>query len=423
MALRQTHLSVLALAALSLSGGLLALRSLPAAPPQAPVVAALPPATPVAMIGMLQSLRAHAAMESAHAANPAPAAPSLEAANASLSFEPAPQPPRRPADLAGLAPPSPPRRPIEFARLDIPGAGLDAQPPAEAPMKLASLETPKLGLASAALEKAAPEPPTRPHDSPAASPQGRAEPPAAPLTQVARLEEPALKPAPDDAFRKEQTGQQRFGMGAQTFIRIFKQEGELEVWLKRGDRFALYHTYPICKWSGRLGPKTKEADYQSPEGFYSVSAKQLNPHSNYHLAFNVGYPNAFDKQNGHTGGLVMVHGSCKSVGCFAMTDKGIDEIYGFVAAALNAGQKEVPVHIFPFRMTETTLARETGSGGFLAFVANGGGANAQWSGFWRNLKEGYDLFEQTGVPPTTYACGDRYGFGEQTASCRRIAGW
>jgi len=210
-------------------------------------------------------------------------------------------------------------------------------------------------------------------------------------------------------------------MGDPVFIRIFKQEGQLELWLKRNGRFHLFKTFPICKWSGRLGPKQREADYQSPEGFYSVSAKQLNPHSNYYRAFNVGYPNAFDKQNGRTGGLVMVHGACKSVGCFAMTDRGIEEIYGFVESALKAGQKEIPVHIFPFRMTEANLSRET-SGGFLAFVAGGGG-NQQWAGFWHNLKQGYDLFEQSGEPPAAFACGDHYEFDGGSGACRRVAGW
>jgi murein L,D-transpeptidase YafK len=211
-------------------------------------------------------------------------------------------------------------------------------------------------------------------------------------------------------------------MGDQVFVRIFKQEGQLELWLRKSNaRFTLYKTYPICKWSGRLGPKIKEADYQSPEGFYSVSAKQLHPNSNYHRAFNVGYPNAFDRQNGRTGGLVMVHGACKSVGCFAMTDRGIEEIYAFVEAALRAGQKEVQLHIFPFRMTEQALARETG-GGWLAFVGANGN-NEHWAAFWKNLKEGYDLFEQSGEPPVAFACGDHYAFGAGETSCKRIAGW
>jgi murein L,D-transpeptidase YafK len=251
-----------------------------------------------------------------------------------------------------------------------------------------------------------------------AAPQPAA-PAAAPAeTQVARLSEPTLRPAPDDAF---QPPPPKFGMGDPVFVRIFKQEGQLELWLKKNGRYSLYKTFPICKWSGRLGPKLKEADYQSPEGFYSVSARQLNPHSNYYRAFNVGYPNAFDRQNGRTGGLVMVHGACKSVGCFAMTDRGIEEIYGFVEAALRAGQKEIPVHIFPFRMTEANIARETG-GGWLAFVGASSGYQ-QWQGFWKNLKEGYDLFEHTGQPPTAFACGDHYEFDSGSAACKRVAGW
>jgi len=253
--------------------------------------------------------------------------------------------------------------------------------------------------------------PATPATAPASGADGQA------AQQVARLPESTLQPAPDDAF---QAAPPKFGMGDPVFVRIFKQEGQLELWLKKSGRYHLYKTFPICKWSGRLGPKIKEADYQSPEGFYSVSARQLNPHSNYYRAFNVGYPNAFDKQNGRTGGLVMVHGACKSVGCFAMTDRGIEEIYGFVEAALRAGQRDIPVHIFPFRMTDANIARETG-GGWLAFV--GGPNYTQWNGFWRNLKEGHDLFEQTGEPPTAFACGDHYEFGAGAKSCRRIAGW
>jgi len=310
----------------------------------------------------------------------------------------------------------------------------EAPPPEE----IAAAPEPAVPEPYVKLETGAPRPPARPanlassNDFPLPPPrpavlsapereqpptQATAPPAAAPQT-ASLAPEAVLRPAPDDAFTKE--AEPRFQMGSPVFVRIFKQEGQLELWLRSNGRFALYRTYPICKWSGRLGPKIKEADYQSPEGFYSVSAKQLNPRSNYHRAFNVGYPNAFDRQNGRTGGLVMVHGACKSVGCFAMTDRGIEDIYGFVAAAINAGQREVPVHIFPFRMTESAIARETG-GGWLAFV--GGGGTPQWGSFWRNLKEGYDLFEQTGEPPAAYACGDHYAFGAQGASCQRIAGW
>jgi murein L,D-transpeptidase YafK len=215
-----------------------------------------------------------------------------------------------------------------------------------------------------------------------------------------------------------------FKKGSPAYVRIFKKEGVLELWLKRGDNYALYKSYPVCKWSGQLGPKTRQADYQSPEGFYSVSARQLNPNSHYHLAFDIGYPNAYDRRQGSTGSAVMVHGDCKSVGCFAMTNNGIDEIYGIVEAALRNGQREVPVHIFPFRMTEEAIARESSPKQFMAFLTP---VNAQpqrdWSGFWRNLKEGYDMFQRSHVPPVAYACGDRYDFGAGASSCSRIAGW
>ena len=242
--------------------------------------------------------------------------------------------------------------------------------------------------------------------------------PAAPATAPSINPELPVVPA-----GPEPTG--GFKMGQQVFVRIFKQEGTLELWMKRGERFALYKSFAVCKWSGALGPKTRAADYQSPEGFYSVSARQLNPHSHYHLAFDVGYPNAYDRRQGFTGSAVMVHGDCKSVGCFAMTNAGIDEIYPIVAAALAGGQHEVPVHIFPFRMTEQAIARETtsSSNSFLAFLDNGGGPKRDWGAFWRNLKQGYDMFERDRAPPVAYACGDRYEFGGSGRACARIAGW
>jgi murein L,D-transpeptidase YafK len=247
-----------------------------------------------------------------------------------------------------------------------------------------------------------------------ASAQRPATPAVAPSSGPADIAVPAA-PEPTGGFK----------MGQQVFVRIFKQEGTLELWMKRGERFALYKSFAVCKWSGALGPKTRAADYQSPEGFYSVSARQLNPHSHYHLAFDVGYPNAYDRRQGFTGSAVMVHGDCKSVGCFAMTNAGIDEIYPIVAAALAGGQHEVPVHIFPFRMTEQAIARETtsSSNSFLAFLDNGGGPKRDWGAFWRNLKQGYDLFEHDRAPPVAYACGDRYEFGAAGRACARIAGW
>ncbi|WP_206057278.1 murein L,D-transpeptidase family protein [Nitratireductor sp. XY-223] len=184
--------------------------------------------------------------------------------------------------------------------------------------------------------------------------------------------------------------------GAPIFIRIFKASSELELWVKDGDRFSLFKTYPICSYSGDLGPKLMEGDRQSPEGFYSVSAGQLNPNSSYHLSFNLGFPNLYDRAHGRTGSFLMVHGKCVSIGCYAMTDRGIEEIYLIAEAALNGGQDAFDVHVFPFRMTDDAFAEHAGS---------------PWIGFWSNLREGHDLFEAEGLPPRTDVVDGRYAFG------------
>ena len=184
-------------------------------------------------------------------------------------------------------------------------------------------------------------------------------------------------------------------LGAPIFIRIFKESSQLEVLVLRGNRFVLFKTYSICDYSGELGPKEREGDKQSPEGFYRVGPAQLNPKSNFHLAFNLGYPNEFDRLHNRTGGSLMVHGRCSSVGCFAMTDYRMEEIYTIAEAALASGQESFAVHIFPFRMTEDNMRRHR---------------NSPWLPFWRNLKEGYDIFERTAAPPEVVVVGDRYTF-------------
>ncbi|MBG0810309.1 murein L,D-transpeptidase [Methylosinus sp. H3A] len=316
--------------------------------------------------------------------------------------------------------PSPPDEPPPVIAAPI-------APPALPPSFLAALppiRSPEAELPIALPPGAAPLPPARPRNlvvepSTTPLPPVTVTPPPEPVAMPA-LALAAAAPANElPPLTRRDDG--NFRMGAAVYVRIFKKEGELELWRKQDGRYSLYRTYPICKWSGHLGPKLKSGDYQSPEGFYSVSARQLNPNSHYHRAFDVGFPNAFDRQNGRTGGALMVHGACKSVGCFAMTDKVIEEIYGMVEAALRGGQHEVPVHIFPFRMTETAFAKET-QGDWTNFWSVPP-EHQLWSGFWRNLKEGYDLFEQTGEPPTAYACGSRYAFGPSGGSCRRIAGW
>jgi murein L,D-transpeptidase YafK len=199
-----------------------------------------------------------------------------------------------------------------------------------------------------------------------------------------------------------------FALGQHTLIRVFKQESLLEIWMKRGERFELFKTYPICAWSGALGPKLREGDGQSPEGFYLVSKKQLNPASNYFLSFNLGFPNAFDTAQGRTGSVLMVHGSCMSIGCYAMTDAGVGEIYGVVEAALNGGQAAVQVQAYPFRMTLSNLSSHEQN---------------TWAQFWENLAEGDALFARTGLPPDVFVCGDRYVFGKPEGQCEMVKAW
>lgn len=202
-----------------------------------------------------------------------------------------------------------------------------------------------------------------------------------------------LDGTPDLAKLDERLKKQGFKLGDPVFLRILKGEAVLELWMKRQDKFELFATYPICAWSGRLGPKRAEGDRQSPEGFYTISKGQLNPNSSYHLAFNLGYPNAFDRAHKRTGAYLMVHGACASIGCYAMTDDVIDEVWRLVTAALNNGQTRISVHAYPFRLTNTRLA---------AF---------DWhpsARFWRDMKRAYDLFEETRIPPEIAVCHKRY---------------
>lgn len=180
--------------------------------------------------------------------------------------------------------------------------------------------------------------------------------------------------------------------------RIFKEEGVLEIWKQKSNgRYGVIATYPICKWSGELGPKYVEGDRQAPEGFYTVRPSQMNPQSSYHLAFNIGYPNAYDRANGRTGSNLMVHGACSSSGCYSMTDEQIEQIYAFGRDAFRGGQTEFQIQAFPFRMTAANMARYRDDPNY---------------GFWKMLKEGYDYFEITHVPPKVDVCGKRYVFNK-----------
>ncbi len=203
---------------------------------------------------------------------------------------------------------------------------------------------------------------------------------------------PALKQLPPET----QVLLAKKGMTADTpiFVRIFKEESQFEIWKKKPDgRFYLFKIYPICSWSGDLGPKVVEGDKQAPEGFYTITPGQMNPNSQFHLAFNIGYPNTYDKVNGRTGAALMVHGDCRSAGCYAMTDALIEEIYALARDAFQGGQTKFQVHAFPFRMTAENMKRHR---------------NSKWYGFWKTLKAGYDDFELTHVPPKVTVCSRQY---------------
>ena len=185
-------------------------------------------------------------------------------------------------------------------------------------------------------------------------------------------------------------------------IRAYKKEAEMEIW-KRGSngQYALLKTFPICRWSGQLGPKKKEGDRQAPEGFYTITPGQMNPNSSYYLSFDTGYPNAYDRANGRTGNYLMVHGTCSSAGCFAMTDESIAEIYSIARDSFSGGQRAFQFQSYPFRMTAQNMARFR---------------NDPNAPFWKNLKEGSDYFEALREEPRVGVCGTKYVFGGQDAA-------
>jgi murein L,D-transpeptidase YafK len=213
---------------------------------------------------------------------------------------------------------------------------------------------------------------------------------------------------PDKTPVSKRLNEAGFALGQPLLIRIYKQESKLELWMKRAAVYERVWTYPICKWSGALGPKLKEGDKQSPEGYYFASRKQLLPTSRHHRAINTGFPNSFDSGHGRTGTVLMIHGACTSIGCYAMTDPAIDDIYTIVEAALDNGQLDIPMHLYPFRMTKENLDRHSGH---------------PWISFWRNLAEGDALFAATGLPPPVWTCNGKYEFKGSSGNCQKVAAW
>jgi len=181
--------------------------------------------------------------------------------------------------------------------------------------------------------------------------------------------------------------------GSPIFIRLFKSTSTLEVWVQKQNLFVLFKTYYICTYSGALGPKTREGDNQAPEGFYVVRPDSLNPWSSYHLSFNLGYPNEYDRAQGYTGSALMVHGNCVSIGCYAMGDNNIEEIYALAVGAFKGGQPFFRAHVFPFELDDKSLDQFK---------------DHKWYSFWKDLKPGYDYFNQHKKPPNIVVKNKRY---------------
>lgn len=202
-----------------------------------------------------------------------------------------------------------------------------------------------------------------------------------------------LPGTPNVAQLSERLADKGLTAGSAVFIRVFKAESELEIWMQKGERFEHFATYPICHWSGTLGPKVSEGDKQSPEGVYTVTQRQLHMIGRHPRSLNLGFPNALDRQFQRTGSYILIHGGCGSVGCFAMTNPVIEEIFSLAQAALKNGQEAIHVHAFPFRMTEDNMR---------AFALH------EWYDFWRNLKDVYDNFEQSKRLARVSVCEGRY---------------
>ena len=182
-------------------------------------------------------------------------------------------------------------------------------------------------------------------------------------------------------------------LGTPVYLQIFKEERVLELYGKVGNDYRLLDSYRICNFSGGLGPKRHQGDFKSPEGFYSVGLSQLKPNSRFYRAINVGFPNEYDRQQGYEGKYLMIHGNCVSVGCYAMTDAYIEDIYHYVEAALRNGQPRVEVSIYPFRMTDSNMQRHRYSVYFK---------------FWQELQPGYTQFLQTHQPPAVSVVDGKY---------------
>lgn len=197
----------------------------------------------------------------------------------------------------------------------------------------------------------------------------------------------------------DELGKLGLSPGNPLFVRIFKEERELEVWLKAPAKpeYTLFKVYRISDWSGKTGPKQKEGDGQAPEGFYFVSASRMRPETRHHLGFDLGYPNEYDSSHGRSGSEIMVRGGEASHGSYVLSESDMNEIYTLASLALGSGQPYFRVNAFPFRMTDQRMVTEWNR-------------QPKWMDFWVELKEGYDFFENVNLPPDARVSDGKYEF-------------
>lgn len=188
-------------------------------------------------------------------------------------------------------------------------------------------------------------------------------------------------------------------LGDPAYLRVFKEEAELEVWLKsrHEPRYVLFKVYRLTHCAGKPGPKLREGDGQSPEGFYFATSGSMRPETRHHLGIDLGFPNAYDAERGYTGSDLMIHGGAGAAGAFALSPQDVEEVYAVAGAAMENGQKLLRINVFPFRMTDKRMDRAWKE-------------NPACLDFWVNLKEGYDFFENVGLPPVVEVVSGRYAF-------------
>ncbi len=216
---------------------------------------------------------------------------------------------------------------------------------------------------------------------------------------------------PESVAAREADLTQRFQkqglkLGSPIFLRVYKRTSEMELWVLQGSRYVLFKTYGICRWSGGLGPKFYEGDRQSPEGLYRITVADLIVNRRWDRAMNINYPNNFDRANGRGGSSILIHGGCGSIGCFAIQNQNVEDVYGAVRAALHNGQAYIPVLALPFRFSALAPSKED---------------TLQMSEFWGDLRRADLLFERDRLPPSAWICDGRYYFADRRGDRHRHA--